>query len=58
MQLSAACEMSWQPVPEDRRVGICIYNYTAGQDCHVPAYIGDKLHIFEAEQRSLQEQKY
>ena len=55
MQLSAACEMSWQPVPEDRRVGICIYNYTAGQDCHVPAYIGDKLHIFEAEQRSLQE---
>ena len=39
--------MSWRLVPDDSRVGICVYNYLIQEDCHVPAYIGDKLHIFE-----------
>ena len=34
-------------MPEDTKVGICVYNYLIQEDCHVPAYIGDKLHIFE-----------
>ena len=39
--------MNWKLVPEDSKIGICIYNYLIQEDCHVPAYIGDKLHIFE-----------
>lgn len=39
--------MNWRLVPEESRVGICVYNYLVQEDCHVPAYIGDKLHIFE-----------
>ena len=39
--------MAWCLVPEGARVGICVYNYLVQEDCHVPAYIGDRLHIFE-----------
>ena len=39
--------MTWSLVDGDSRIGICIYNYLVQEDCHVPAYIGDKLHIFE-----------
>ena len=39
--------MTWKLIPDDQKVGICIYNYLVPEDCHVPAYIGDKLHIFE-----------
>ena len=39
--------MSWSLVPDSSRVGICVYNYLVQEDCHVPAYIGDRLHIFE-----------
>ena len=39
--------MNWRLVSDESKVGICVYNYQVQEDCHVPAYIGDKLHIFE-----------
>ena len=39
--------MNWRLVSDESKVGICVYNYQVQEDCHVPAFIGDKLHIFE-----------